>query len=206
MFLLPNTHRTKLQPVTTRCAFIGYSINHKGYRCKDLLNGKITISRHVVFDKKTLPFKENVCTADRDKETTPHFWLLTTALLPTPSELCNTVSENNSKHSKDLRQSSLTDASTIRHDCDQIMATAEDSHRRTQESNDRVTIQRLQEPVTDRINMDQGRGTRRSSRTCHRPFWMTDYDLLENKAEPRQNLSATVTSPPNSNIIGSIGS
>jgi hypothetical protein len=40
----------KLAPCSSPCIFLGYSPDHKGYRCLDLLTHRIIISRHVVFD------------------------------------------------------------------------------------------------------------------------------------------------------------
>jgi hypothetical protein len=41
-------------PRSTRCLFLGYSPDQKGYRCLDLLIHHI-ISRHVVFDEEVFP-------------------------------------------------------------------------------------------------------------------------------------------------------
>jgi hypothetical protein len=47
----------KLAPRSTRCAILGYSTDHKGYRCLNLsTNNNIIISQHVVFDVKDFPF------------------------------------------------------------------------------------------------------------------------------------------------------
>jgi hypothetical protein len=39
----------KLTPRSTRCIFLGYSANHKGYQCVDLSTNCLIISHHVVF-------------------------------------------------------------------------------------------------------------------------------------------------------------
>ena len=55
----PNLSATtphKLAPRSTLCAFLGYSPDHKGYRCLDLNTNRVIISRHVVFDETTFPF------------------------------------------------------------------------------------------------------------------------------------------------------
>jgi hypothetical protein len=46
----------KLAPRSTRCIFLGYSADHKGYRCLDLTTNNIVVSRHVVFDEADFPF------------------------------------------------------------------------------------------------------------------------------------------------------
>jgi hypothetical protein len=46
----------KLAPRSTKCVFLGYSSNHKGYRCLDLSTNRIIISRHVTFDEADFPF------------------------------------------------------------------------------------------------------------------------------------------------------
>jgi hypothetical protein len=54
----PNTSATaphKLSPRSTRCLFLGYSSDHKGYRCLDLASHRIIISCHVVFDEDVFP-------------------------------------------------------------------------------------------------------------------------------------------------------
>lgn len=55
----PNLFATaphKLAPRSTLCVFLGYSANHKGYRCLDLSSNHIIISLHVVFDESSFPF------------------------------------------------------------------------------------------------------------------------------------------------------
>jgi hypothetical protein len=46
----------KLAPRSTRCIFLGYSADHKGYRCLDHTTNNIVVSRHVVFDEVDFPF------------------------------------------------------------------------------------------------------------------------------------------------------
>jgi hypothetical protein len=45
----------KLSPCSTRCVFLGYSTDHKGYHCLDLSTNCLIISRHVVFDEDSFP-------------------------------------------------------------------------------------------------------------------------------------------------------
>jgi hypothetical protein len=54
----PNTSAStphKMSPCSTRCLFLGYSPDHKGYRCLYLTTNRIIISRHVVFDEEVFP-------------------------------------------------------------------------------------------------------------------------------------------------------
>jgi hypothetical protein len=44
-----------LAPCSCRCVFLGYSSDHKGYRCQDLTMNRVLISRHV-FDESSFPF------------------------------------------------------------------------------------------------------------------------------------------------------
>jgi hypothetical protein len=49
-----NTHKFDFR--SKRCVFLGYSLNHKGYKCLDLSTNRIYIARNVVFDENTFPF------------------------------------------------------------------------------------------------------------------------------------------------------
>jgi histone deacetylase 1/2 len=57
----PNLSATathKLAPRSSLCIFLGYSSNHKGYRCLDLQTNRVLISRHVVFDETSFPLSQ----------------------------------------------------------------------------------------------------------------------------------------------------
>jgi hypothetical protein len=56
---LASTAPHKLAPRSTRCVFLGYSPDHKGYRCLDLTSHRVLISRHVVFDESDFPFSSS---------------------------------------------------------------------------------------------------------------------------------------------------
>jgi hypothetical protein len=65
----PNTSATapnKLSPRSTCCLFLGYSPDHKGYRCLDLTSHRIIISRHVVFDEDVFPLAGSTPPTDLD--------------------------------------------------------------------------------------------------------------------------------------------
>jgi hypothetical protein len=46
----------KLQFRFKQCAFLGYSNQHKGFKCPDISEGHVYISRDVVFDEGIFPF------------------------------------------------------------------------------------------------------------------------------------------------------
>ena len=45
----------KLMFRSKRCIFLGYSSNHRGYRCLDPVANRVYISRNVVFDEFKFP-------------------------------------------------------------------------------------------------------------------------------------------------------
>lgn len=46
----------KLQYRSKQCVFVGYSNQHKGFKCLDPKEGRVYISRDVVFDETVFPF------------------------------------------------------------------------------------------------------------------------------------------------------
>jgi hypothetical protein len=41
----------KLSPRSTQCVFLGYSADHKGYRCLNLSTNRLIVFHHVIFDE-----------------------------------------------------------------------------------------------------------------------------------------------------------
>jgi hypothetical protein len=65
----PNTSTTaphKLSPRFTRCLFLSYSPDHKGYRYLDLISHRIIISCHVVFGDDVFPLAGSSPPTDLD--------------------------------------------------------------------------------------------------------------------------------------------
>ena len=50
-----NTH--KLQYRSLECAFLHYNSHHKGYLCLDIHSSRVYISRHLIFNEDSFPFK-----------------------------------------------------------------------------------------------------------------------------------------------------
>ena len=47
----------KLSSRSIECVFLGYSHQHKGYRCLDPKTGRLYVSRHVIFNETCFPYK-----------------------------------------------------------------------------------------------------------------------------------------------------
>jgi hypothetical protein len=65
----PNTAATaphKLSPRFIWCVFLGYSIDHKGYRCLDLSTNCLIVSQHVIFDEDNFPLAASPSPTDLD--------------------------------------------------------------------------------------------------------------------------------------------
>ena len=65
---LSSTAPHKLSPHSSLCVFLGYSSDHKGYRCLDLHSNRIIVSRQVVFNETLFPFSE-MSTTPQDPNT-----------------------------------------------------------------------------------------------------------------------------------------
>ena len=51
---------TNLSPKAIPCAFLGYSETQKGFRCYDLRDDKLYVSRNVTFLENESGFEKNV--------------------------------------------------------------------------------------------------------------------------------------------------
>uniref|UniRef100_A0A803NT75 Integrase catalytic domain-containing protein n=1 Tax=Cannabis sativa TaxID=3483 RepID=A0A803NT75_CANSA len=75
-------NKHKLEFRSSPCNFIGYSLNHKGYKCIDK-NGRLYISRDVIFDENT--FLHNSTSIETDPSS--HIMPATSATIPIASKL-----------------------------------------------------------------------------------------------------------------------
>ncbi|KAM0042542.1 putative RNA-directed DNA polymerase [Helianthus debilis subsp. tardiflorus] len=87
----PNVSATqphKLSSRSTKCIFLGYPANFRGYRCLDPQSGRVHISRHVVFDEHEFPFNSDLpldAYKFFDEDTFPFFSTpMTTPNVPEP--------------------------------------------------------------------------------------------------------------------------
>ena len=83
----PNTAATaphKLAPRSTLCVFLGYSPDHKEYRCFDLSSRRVLISRHVVFDESVFPYSSTTTPPSSDPDLDLFTLLPTDALVEPP--------------------------------------------------------------------------------------------------------------------------
>jgi len=56
LYLRPyNKHKIIFK--SKNCIFIGYSLDHHGYKCLDLVTGKVYVSRHLIFYENHFPYK-----------------------------------------------------------------------------------------------------------------------------------------------------
>jgi hypothetical protein len=55
-----DTKQNKFDPKTILCIFVGFSDKHKGYKCFHPPSKKMLISRHVVFDESSFPYKQKL--------------------------------------------------------------------------------------------------------------------------------------------------
>lgn len=82
----------KLAPRSIPCIFLGYCLQHKGYKCLDPITNRVFITRHARFDESHLPFSSTPGTSDLS--TLPLHTFLDTINLPTtpqsPSSIYNT--------------------------------------------------------------------------------------------------------------------
>ncbi|KAM1626584.1 hypothetical protein ACFXTN_013569 [Malus domestica] len=55
-FLRPY-NQNKLQPRSKQCFFLGFAAGYTGVVCYDISSNKLVLSRHVIHDENTFPFK-----------------------------------------------------------------------------------------------------------------------------------------------------
>jgi hypothetical protein len=78
----------KLEFRSKQCIFLGYSSNHKGYRCLDPNTNRIYISRNVVFDENLFPAQDRFQTSQSARNQSP-----ASGIVLIPSQFYSTSSD-----------------------------------------------------------------------------------------------------------------
>ena len=102
-----NSH--KLQPRSTQCIFLGYSISHKGYKCFHIPTARTYISRDVIFLETQFPFQH---TQNPTSPSTNSILGPPVGLLQSPLFTCG-LHNNNSPQIRPITDSSTQIQSTI---------------------------------------------------------------------------------------------
>ncbi|PKU81996.1 Retrovirus-related Pol polyprotein from transposon TNT 1-94 [Dendrobium catenatum] len=95
--LTPSQLRNKFQPKSKLCVFLGYSEKYKGYKCLDISNNKILLSRHVIFDENSFPFLATQQGSIQEPSDTLPFQFLT------PTSVVQKQNASNITHPEGLR-------------------------------------------------------------------------------------------------------
>lgn len=87
-----NTH--KLNFHTTKCVFLGYSSQHKGYKCLSSTR-RLYISRHVIFNEDYFPFQQGFINKEKSENSVSHLPVLPIADFKVHSQQENMQSQGN---------------------------------------------------------------------------------------------------------------
>ena len=88
---------SKLEPKSQPCVFLGYSLQHKGYKCMDLVTRKVYISRHVLFYETQFPFHHISSSSNLMPMSQPsHFNHIPTSLTFSTPPTVSTISSSSS--------------------------------------------------------------------------------------------------------------
>jgi hypothetical protein len=101
-----NSHKLAFR--SKKCIFLGYSNNHKGYRCLDPHTNRVYLSRHVVFDETLFPAGDISAATPQSEEpcTGSAFPSLTGNVLPLHFNLPLSLAPNETSHDHTLPPSS----------------------------------------------------------------------------------------------------
>lgn len=205
--------RNKFSAKTYPCVFIGYSPTHKGYRCLDPKTKRVYISRHVVFDETTFPFKpSNVVLSPLNLELIEFpdadEWLeskFCTTQTTSSSQLVDSTTEINMEQPTD--QTTHNDANPFLF-CDQTCFAGPCTHPiQNQEENDHLQIEQqvqdvmseqqppLLEEVLNQPESTSAIALSRPNRLRRPPSYLNDYVALATESpnqysEPRTLRSA----------------
>lgn len=161
--------RRKLSPKAETCVFVGYSDEHKGYRCFfSPKTGKMVVSRHVTFDENhfnfaTLTSSTTASSPSKPWCTPPEEPSDTSNGTGTPTSPTHSIGTSAEQNNQD--ENEVTDLSQIQH-TPAVPSTNPNLSQSSDSSNESASLPNTYHQGGDQVEpAEQGNAPRRSSRS-----------------------------------------